>query len=101
MGRTTPRVMVVAGTAAAVAAGTVTLAAAAAGDDTDTPITGDAKAKAMDAALASTTGGRITATEVGEDSNCEVEVTLADGHQVDVQLDAHFHVVSSQADRGG
>ena len=41
----------------------------------------------------------MTETEVGdEESLYEVEVTLADGSQVDVQLDEQFKVVSSSAD---
>ena len=39
-------------------------------------------------------------TEVGdEESYYEVEVTLDDGSQVDVQLDRSFAVVGSEADR--
>jgi hypothetical protein len=41
----------------------------------------------------------VTGTEVGdEESYYEVEVTLDDGSQVDVQLDRQFAVVSSSAD---
>ena len=41
----------------------------------------------------------MTETEVGdEDSYYEVEVTLAGGRQVDVQLDKSFSVVSTKAD---
>ncbi len=41
----------------------------------------------------------MTGTEVGdEDSYYEVEVTLPDGSQVDVQLDEGFQVVSADAD---
>ena len=70
------------------------------GDDgAGQPITGAALAKAKAAALASTGGGRVTGTEVGdEESLYEVEVTLDDGSQVDVQLDEHFEVVSSKVD---
>ena len=42
----------------------------------------------------------MTETEVGdEDSFYEVEVTLDDGTQVDVQLDREFNVVGSSTDR--
>jgi hypothetical protein len=69
------------------------------GDDDEAPITGDALEKASAAALAFTGEGRVTETEVGdEDSYYEVEVTLDDGSQVDVQLDEQFNVVSSEAD---
>jgi hypothetical protein len=41
----------------------------------------------------------VTETEVGdEESFYEVEVTLPDGSQVDVQLDENFAVVGSSAD---
>ena len=41
----------------------------------------------------------ITGTEVGdEESMYEVEVTLEDGSQVDVQLDEDFDVVGSEGD---
>ena len=70
--------------------------------DTETPITGDALAKASAAALAFTGGGTVTQTEVGdEESLYEIEVTLADGSQVDVQLDENFVVVGNKADPPG
>ena len=69
------------------------------GDDDEPPITGGALEKATAAALAHTGGGRVTETEVGdEDSYYEVEVTLDDGRQVDVQLDKQFNVVGSEPD---
>ncbi len=72
------------------------------GDDSQGPITGTALEQATAAALASTGGGRVTDTEVGdEESYYEVEVTLADGSQVDVQLDESFDVVGSKADHEG
>ena len=95
---------IIAGTAfaAAVAAG-AGVAAAGGSDDSgegpDVPITGDALQQAERAALAETGGGRVTGTEVGdEESFYEVEVTLDDGSQVDVQLDEDFTVVGSDAD---
>ena len=73
--------------AAAVAIGTG-IATAQPDDGEGTPITGEALTKASQAALAFTGGGTVTGTEVGdEESLYEVEVTLADGSQVDVQLD--------------
>ncbi|MGH3023241.1 MAG: hypothetical protein ACRDNI_06255 [Gaiellaceae bacterium] len=77
-------------------------AIAAGGDDdaTERPITGSALARAEAAALAHTGEGRVTGTEVGdEESYYEVEVTLDDGSQVDVQLDESFDVVGSENDR--
>jgi uncharacterized membrane protein YkoI len=85
----------------AAAAATVSMAAATSGDDAETerPITGDALEQASDAALEHTGGGTVTGTEVGdEESLYEVEVTLDDGRQVDVQLDADFAVVGSDED---
>ena len=86
-------VVVVAGAGAAVAAG--------ANDDdaTDKPIPNAAIAQAKKAALAETGGGRVTETEVNdEESKYEVEVTLGDGRQVDVQLDEDFNVVGTESD---
>jgi uncharacterized membrane protein YkoI len=82
--------------AAAVAAG---LAVAGSRNDHEQPITGAALPRASAVALAATGGGRVTETEVGdEDAYYEVEVTLADGRQVDVHLDRSFALVSSTSD---
>jgi len=71
----------------------------AVGGDDDQPITGAALDRASAAALAHTGGGRVTETETGdEESLYEVEVTLDDGTQVDVQLDADFNVVGDKVD---
>lgn len=98
------RTRIVIGSAAvvvALAAG-ATMAVAGGGDDADevdTPISGPALARASAAALDHTGGGRVTDTEVGdEESRYEVEVTLDDGSQVDVQLDDEFTVVGSEGD---
>ena len=90
----------VAGAIAVGAAGIGTAAVGAlSGDDHESPITGSELEQASWAALAHTGGGRVTETEVGdEDSYYEVEVTLDDGSQVDVQLDEDFNVVGSEAD---
>lgn len=77
-------------------------AIAVSGDDdaTERPITGPALERASAAALDHVGGGLVTGTEVGdEESVYEVEVTRADGGRVDVQLDAGFGVVGSEADR--
>jgi uncharacterized membrane protein YkoI len=82
--------------------GGVALAAGGDDDATDTPITGSALEQAKAAALAHTGQGKVTETEVGdEESYYEVEVTLDDGSQVDVQLDKSFDVVGSEGDRDG
>jgi uncharacterized membrane protein YkoI len=78
--------------------------AVASGDDDEgsRPIQGTELERARAAALAETGGGRVTETEVGdEDSEYEVEVTLDDGRQVDVQLDAGFRVVQVIGDEEG
>ena len=87
--------------AAAVAIG-AGIASAQPDDGEGTPITGDALTRASQAALAFTGGGTVTGTEVGdEESLYEVEVTLGDGSQVDVQLDEYFAVVGNKTDSPG
>ena len=78
------------------------VAASGVADDNEEPITGEALEKASAAALAHTGGGEVTETEVGdEESYYEVEVTLPDGRQVDVQLDEDFNVVGSEDEDEG
>ncbi len=86
--------------AAAIGAGTTVAVAGGADDDgSDTPIRGADLEKASAAALEHTGGGKVTGTEVeDEESYYEVEVTLDDGSQVDVQLDESFAVVGDEAD---
>ena len=65
----------------------------------ETPITGSALDRASQAALKEVGGGKVTETEQGdEESYYEVEVTKADGSQVDVQLDKAFNVVGTKVD---
>lgn len=92
--------LAVAGAALAIGvAGAGVVGATADDDATDTPITGPELERATAAALAHTGEGRVTETEVGdEDSYYEVEVTLDDGRQVDVQLDEDFNVVDTMDD---
>jgi uncharacterized membrane protein YkoI len=100
----TRKVAVIAALVVGIAAvgGGVALAAGGDDDATDTPITGSALEQAKAAALAHTGQGKVTETEVGdEESYYEVEVTLDDGSQVDVQLDKSFNVVGSEGDRDG
>jgi uncharacterized membrane protein YkoI len=80
--------------AAAVAGGS-----ALAGDGDDQPLTGETYDRAVAAALAHTGGGEVTETEVGDDGAAyEVEVQLADGSQVEVNLDGNFVVTGSAPD---
>jgi uncharacterized membrane protein YkoI len=98
------KVAVVAAGVAVAGAITGGAAVAASGDDdsTETPITGTALSRASTAALEHTGGGRVTGTEVGdEESLYEVEVTTADGHEIDVQLDENFDVVGAEGDGDG
>ena len=67
--------------------------------ETESPIVGADLERASEAALAHTGQGRVTDTEIGdEESYYEVEVTLDDGSQVDVQLDEQFAVVGGESE---
>jgi hypothetical protein len=80
------------------AAGGVALATG--GDDEE--LTGEARDRAVAAALAFTGGGTVTETEIGDDGAAfEVEVRLDDGRQVEVQLDASFTVIAGEPDDDG
>jgi uncharacterized membrane protein YkoI len=95
-------VIAVAAVAAAGAGTGIAVASAGAGDDHEAPISGTDRDRASQVALEHTGGGSVTDTEIAdEDSYYEVEVTLDDGSQVDVQLDRDFHVVGSDRDGSG
>lgn len=101
MTRSTRIAIAAAVTVAGLATAGVAAVSASTSDDTevDTPIIGTDLQKASDAALASTGQGRVTGTEVGdEESYYEIEVTLDNGTEIDVQLDKDFKVVGSEAD---
>jgi hypothetical protein len=88
--------------AVAVIGGGTGIAIANGAGDRETPITGPALTSASAAALRHTGGGRVTGTEVGdEEGYYEVEVTRADGSQVDVHLDRGFHVIGTKGDQDG
>ena len=92
----------IAGVAVAAAALAGTGIAVASGGDAepDHAMTGAQLERASQVALTETGGGRVTDSEVGdEESRYEIEVTKDDGTQVDVQLDADFHVVDSSVDK--
>lgn len=98
------KILLATSVAAVVVIGGAGAALAGNGDDdaSDRPIEGSALQKASDAALAETGGGTVTETEQGdEESLYEVEVTLDNGDQVDVQLDADFQVVGTKTESGG
>ena len=69
--------------------------------ENEKPITGPALPQAERAALEHTGQGTVSGTEVGdEESYYEVEVTLDDGSETDVQLDRSFNVVGQEAETG-
>jgi uncharacterized membrane protein YkoI len=73
--------------------------AAAADRDTDQELTGPTRDRAVAAALAATGGGTVLETEAGDDGAAYgVEVRLADGRQVEVNLDERFQVVGQEPD---
>ena len=86
----------------ALALGGAAIAGAAGGGDddkTDKAITGQALERASTAALDHTGGGKVTETEAGDEEGAyEVEVTRANGSQVDVHLDKGFNVLSQAGD---
>ena len=87
----------------ALALGGAAIAGATGGGDDDASeqaISGSALGRASSEALDHTGGGKVTGTEVGdEEGYYEVEVTRADGTQVDVHLDRNFQVLDSAGDR--
>jgi hypothetical protein len=101
---TKQKIRIVAVAAAVSLAGVAAAGIAVAGgsEEDEAPITGAALEKASAVALEQTGEGRVTGTEVGdEDAFYEVEVTLADGSQVDVHLDRNFTVVDERDDVEG
>ena len=100
MTRSLKRALIAAAGVAAVVGGGAGIAAATGGEDGgEKAIQGSALERASRVALAHTGGGRVTATEVGdEEGYYEVEVRRADGSQVDVHLDRHFDVIDAKAD---
>ncbi|HEX6843837.1 MAG TPA: hypothetical protein VF235_01865 [Actinomycetota bacterium] len=86
--------------ASAVALAATGIALAVGGDET--PLTGDALRSASRAALAQAGGGEVVETEAGDGGAAyEVEIRLADGSVVEIQLDEDFTVIGSEADDDG
>jgi hypothetical protein len=86
----------------ALAGGGAAIAGATGGGDDGNgkPITGPDLDKASAVALQQTGGGKVTGSELrDEEGYYEIEVTRADGKQVDVHLDKSFHVLAGQPDR--
>jgi hypothetical protein len=70
--------------------------------DNDQPLTGSDLERATAVALEHTGGGTVTDSEVGDDGAAySVEVRLADGSQVEVNLNANFEIIGSSADDDG
>jgi len=100
---TRKKVTAICGVAVLIAIGLTGTAVGSDDDDgTERPVPGSVLDRASEAALAETGGGRVTGSEMDdEESKYEIEVTLDDGSQVDVQLDANFQVVGSKVDEDG
>ena len=82
---------------AVVGAGTGVVLASA-GDD-DKPLTGTDLDRATEAALSHVGEGQVIETEVGDDGAAfGVEIRKDDGSVVEVNLDANFEVIGSEAD---
>ena len=95
--------LIAAVTIAALAAGGTAVATAGSGggddDASETPITGKTLERASAIALESTGGGKVTGTEAGDEEGAyEIEVTRADGSEVDVHLDENLDVLGAEAD---
>jgi hypothetical protein len=68
----------------------------------EAPLHGSDLERATQAALAHTGGGTVTETEAGDDgASYSVEVRLADGNQVEVNLDENFEVIGAEPDENG
>lgn len=98
-------VLITTGVVASLAVGGAAIAGAAGGggegEDAggEKAIAGDARSQAISAALKHTGGGNATETEVGDEEGAyEVEVSRADGSQVDVHLNSDFKVISQVSD---
>lgn len=85
---------------AGLALGGAAIANATQGDDGEA-LTGTTLQRASAAALKASGGGRVTETEHDSENGAtyEVEVTKADGSQVDVRLDGSFNVVMVEGDK--
>jgi uncharacterized membrane protein YkoI len=70
-------------------------------NDADQELTGATLDRASKAALAKTGGGKVTGAERDSENGAtyEIEVTKADGSQVDVRLDESFNVVVVEGDQ--
>ncbi len=75
--------------------------AAGSGGDPSGQATGTNLDKAKSVAL-DHVNGHVTGSEVGDEEGAyQIEVTKADGSQVDVNLDKNFNVINAQSDNEG
>lgn len=85
----------------AIAAGTGIVIASGTSDE-DAPLVGTDLERATQAALAHTGGGTVIESEAGDDGAVYgIEIQLEDGSVVEVNLDADFNVIGSEADDEG
>jgi uncharacterized membrane protein YkoI len=85
----------------AIAAGTGIVIASGTSDE-DAPLVGTDLERATQAALAHTGGGTVIESEAGDDGAVYgIEIQLEDGSVVEVNLDADFNVIGSEADDDG
>jgi hypothetical protein len=93
------RMIVIGASVAAVAALAVGGVAWATSGGDEAPLSGDAKTKAVEAAVAHVGGGTVVETEAGDDGAAYgVEIRLGDGSVVEVQLDETFAVIGQERD---
>jgi hypothetical protein len=95
------RWIVVGAVAAGLIGGGTAIAVATGGDD-DRPLTGSDLERATTAALRHAGSGTVIETEVGDDGAAYgVEIRRDDGTVIEVNLDADFDVIGSEADDDG
>jgi hypothetical protein len=86
----------------AVATGAGIVIANAGGTDSDTPLAGTDLERATQAALEHTGGGTVIESEIGDDgAGYGIEIRRDDGRVIEVNLDAAFNVIGSDADHDG
>ena len=102
------RSLIAAAAIAAIAGGGAAIAGASGDDESGKddgngqPVTGSALERASAVALEQTGGGQVSGTEIrDEEGYYEIEVTRADGSQVDVHLDSDFNVLDASSDDEG
>jgi hypothetical protein len=91
-------IVITAGVAASAMLAVGSVAWATSGGD-EAPLSGDARSKAVEVALAHVGGGTVVETEAGDDGAAYgIEIRRADGSVVEVSLDESFTVIGSEGD---